>query len=373
MLDPVQQQEDGKRNYIETSETVDQKPAVLPFCDCHRCSTMESERTKSAKFDGYKKIDMNKAVALTDHQYLICTCSTFAFILGIREWRRLFLDGFAMLQDLCRMFVEQKTPIGEDSNNAQQSHHAPVKPWTADYVESKGKGLVFLLHGKPGVGKTYTAECIAHQVRRPLLLVTCADIGVEPTEVEKNLRQWFKIARRWDAVMLLDEADIYMEYRQIHDLTRNNLVAGFLRAIGYYDGVLFLTANRIGTFNEAFLSRVMAIYYDDLHDDDRKKIWGTYFDKLEQERGNEIYVPRSTKEYATDLKDIRDLLWNGREIRNAEGIKDSKGQITVKEKYIQVTVDLSKDFKRYMVSLHHQTDSERARRAVIRHDAFNAP
>jgi signal recognition particle GTPase len=29
--------------------------------------------------------------------------------------------------------------------------------WQADFVEGKGKGQIFLLHGKPGVGKTYTA------------------------------------------------------------------------------------------------------------------------------------------------------------------------------------------------------------------------
>lgn len=31
------------------------------------------------------------------------------------------------------------------------------KPWAADFVAGKGDGKIFLLHGKPGVGKTYTA------------------------------------------------------------------------------------------------------------------------------------------------------------------------------------------------------------------------
>ena len=34
------------------------------------------------------------------------------------------------------------------------------KPWTADFVASKGEGKIFLLHGRPGVGKTYTAGSI---------------------------------------------------------------------------------------------------------------------------------------------------------------------------------------------------------------------
>jgi SpoVK/Ycf46/Vps4 family AAA+-type ATPase len=226
-----------------------------------------------------------------------------------------------MLQNLSRLFINQQksatTAEEKDEQRKKDKQHATT-PWTADYIENKGKGLVFLLHGKPGVGKTYTAECIAHLVQRPLLSVTCADIGVEPSEIEEKLRRWFKIARRWDAIMLLDEADIYMEFRQTHDLTRNNLVASFLRAIEYYDGVLFLTTNRIGTFDETFLSRVTAIYYSDFDDDDRKRIWENYFEKLEQERADEIHVPRSTKEYAVDSTDVRELKWNGREIRNGE-------------------------------------------------------
>lgn len=35
-------------------------------------------------------------------------------------------------------------------------------PWSADYVAGKGNGLIFLLHGKPGVGKTYTAGKFFH-------------------------------------------------------------------------------------------------------------------------------------------------------------------------------------------------------------------
>lgn len=31
------------------------------------------------------------------------------------------------------------------------------EPWTADFVQGKGHGLIFLLHGRPGVGKTCTA------------------------------------------------------------------------------------------------------------------------------------------------------------------------------------------------------------------------
>jgi SpoVK/Ycf46/Vps4 family AAA+-type ATPase len=115
-------------------------------------------------------------------------------------------------------------------------------------VQGKGEGLIFLLHGKPGVGKTYTAECIAEYTKRPLLSLTCTDIGTNPMTIESKLTYWFKLAKHWGAILLIDEADIYMEQRISRDLERNNLVAGFLRAMEYYQGILFLTTNRIGKF-----------------------------------------------------------------------------------------------------------------------------
>lgn len=42
-------------------------------------------------------------------------------------------------------------------NESDPSSHPAHKPWAADFVAGKGEGKIFLLHGKPGVGKTYTA------------------------------------------------------------------------------------------------------------------------------------------------------------------------------------------------------------------------
>ena len=225
----------------------------------------------------------------------------------------------SMLRNLAHLYIKQRIAPPPRKLDAAPDKRPVARPWTADYIEDKGKGLVVLLHGKPGVGKTYTAECIAHTMQRPLLSITCADIGVDPPTVETKLRRWFTIARRWDAVLLLDEADIYFESRQTQDLERNNLVASFLRAIEYYDGILFLTTNRVGTSDEAVWSRIHAtIYYDDFTDDQRQQIWNTYFEKLDEERGEEIRVLESAKDYVKDSKEVKELKWNGREIRNGK-------------------------------------------------------
>lgn len=63
------------------------------------------------------------------------------------------------------------------------SHGAHNGP-TADLIAGKGQGLLILLHGGPGTGKTLTAESIAEAQEKPLYRVTCGDIGMEPQDVE---------------------------------------------------------------------------------------------------------------------------------------------------------------------------------------------
>lgn len=70
------------------------------------------------------------------------------------------------------------------------------------------------------------AECIAAFTKRPLMILTSSDIGTDPATVEKELTKHFKTAKGWDAVLLIDEADVFMERRSVADLTRNSLVAG---------------------------------------------------------------------------------------------------------------------------------------------------
>lgn len=96
----------------------------------------------------------------------------------------------------------------------------------ADLVKGKGQGLVILLHGPPGVGKTLTAETIAVHTRRPLYAITCGDIGQSPTEIEANLERHFDLAHKWGCVLLLDEADVFLAERAVGDIKRNAMVSG---------------------------------------------------------------------------------------------------------------------------------------------------
>ena len=53
-----------------------------------------------------------------------------------------------------------------------------------------------------------------------------SDIGINPVEAEANLVDYFERAKLWDAILLIDEADVFMERRETQDLNRNSLVSG---------------------------------------------------------------------------------------------------------------------------------------------------
>jgi SpoVK/Ycf46/Vps4 family AAA+-type ATPase len=121
---------------------------------------------------------------------------------------------------------------------------------STDLIQNKGNGLIMLLHGGPGTGKTFTAESVAELAEKPLFRVTCGDVGTEPEEVEKYLQSVLYLGKIWGCVVLLDEADVFLEQRTLNDLTRNALVSVFLRILEYHDGILILTSNRVGNFDE---------------------------------------------------------------------------------------------------------------------------
>lgn len=97
---------------------------------------------------------------------------------------------------------------------------------TQDLIRGKGKGVVILLHGAPGVGKTATAEAVAQTFGRPLFPITCGDLGFAPDTVESSLSEIFRLAHLWNCVLLFDEADVFLTARSPTDIKRNALVSG---------------------------------------------------------------------------------------------------------------------------------------------------
>lgn len=142
-----------------------------------------------------------------------------------------------------------------------------------DIVAGKSGGTTVLCAGPPGVGKTLTAEVYAEIIRRPLYRVHSGQLGLNVTAMEHALKDVLLRAQRWGAVMLIDEADVYIKRRD-DDLTMNAVVGVFLRVLEYFNGLLFLTTNRIDDIDEAIISRCIAlIRYQPPDAAARRRIW----------------------------------------------------------------------------------------------------
>ena len=93
-----------------------------------------------------------------------------------------------------------------------------------DIVEGKSGGTTVLCAGPAGVGKTLTAEVYSEIIKRPLYRVHSGQLGLNVAEMEKALKETLVRAQRWGAVMLIDEADVYIRRR--NDSLSSNAVVG---------------------------------------------------------------------------------------------------------------------------------------------------
>jgi hypothetical protein len=145
-----------------------------------------------------------------------------------------------------------------------------------DMIKGKGQGLILLLNGPPGTGKTLTAEAIADKMHLPLYAIDTSQLSDDIEDLEDDLRKIFRLAEAWDVVLLLDEADAFLERRTSDSkhLKRNKRVAVFLRVLEYFRGILILTSNREVEFDEAFHSRIdLTLRYSNLNHDARTAVW----------------------------------------------------------------------------------------------------
>lgn len=218
------------------------------------------------------------------------------------------------IQALVRSHFEKKQPLDDEFDQEDDGE--------IDLVRGKGKGLIVLLHGAPGVGKTSTAECMAHYTGKPLLPITCGDLGLTAENVESKLERIFRLASKWTCVLLLDEADVFLARREIHDLARNSLVSEFLRALEYYVGLLFLTTNRVGSFDDAFKSRIhIKLYYPPLDQPQTKAIWREFLKRTVNNKKGRVQADEGeilawAMNHFNNTSAIK-VNWNGRQIRNA--------------------------------------------------------
>ncbi|KAH0430169.1 ATPase [Colletotrichum camelliae] len=185
-----------------------------------------------------------------------------------------------------------------------------------DIIRGKGQGIIMLLSGEPGVGKTLTAESMAEAMKKPLYAMSAGELGITADDVEDSLRRVLEMCAKWQAVLLLDECDIFLEKRRASDLQRNQIVSVFLRLLEYYKGVMLLTTNRVEAFDPAFESRIhLTINYPALDFDPRLHVWKVFIDRRKVDESGAL-EPRQFRLEEEDFKALAKLELNGREIKN---------------------------------------------------------
>ena len=109
------------------------------------------------------------------------------------------------------------------------------------------------LHAALSTSKTLTAEVLAEYKERPLYSIQCSQLGIDPETIEKNLAVVLQRANRWNAILLLDEADVYITKRG-SSLQHNAIVGVFLRILEYAQCILIMTTNLSMTRSRAAAS-----------------------------------------------------------------------------------------------------------------------
>jgi hypothetical protein len=316
------------------------------------CQEFEDEDDSGMPIDGAfaDEDDAAKHPPLTTEQKLICSPLLRGYSLKNKLWLNFFVNCVKDIEWQTDAFDRLVLPKNQKElilgfTESQRKFRDTFD----DVIEGKGKGMIILLCGPPGVGKTLTSESVAEEMKVPLYMMSAGDLGFDPRKVEGKLQDILEMCSRWNAVLLLDEADVFLEQRSLHELERNKLVSIFLRVLEYYEGTMFLTTNRVQTFDPAFQSRIhISLDYPGLTIDSRKTVWKNFLDSSSQ---------KHTIDKA-QLAELARMDLNGRQIKNILKIARllaSRKEEKLSREHITVTMDVTQH-------LHNETQaSERTK------------
>lgn len=202
----------------------------------------------------YSQNAMNGQLEFTEEEYLCCAYWINGFSLTHKIWCTMAVEGVQDVQWNHGAF--KKLVIDEDRRDLIHGlvkAHRNDETAFDDIIRNKGQGLVGLLSGSPGVGKTLTAEAVSEVTERPLYSVSAGELGIKTADVDEKLGMILSISRRWGCVLLIDEADVFLGVRG-ENMQRDSLVSIFLRRLEYFRGVCILTTNRRSEIDPAFQS-----------------------------------------------------------------------------------------------------------------------
>lgn len=183
--------------------------------------------------------------------------------------------------DVLVLPADEKSQI-EEIIAAGRNRAKVLHSWGFNEKLPTGKGLVVLLSGEPGTGKTLAAEVIASELNLNLYRVNPAKVVSKYVgETEKNLNEILAQAKSTHAILFFDEADALFSTRVAKVETANdrfvNMETNFLlQQLERYEGIVILATNLETSIDQAFKRRIAYhIVIPFPKPPDRERIWRT--------------------------------------------------------------------------------------------------
>jgi len=237
---------------------------------------MQNSNTASATEEinqGAKSLNMFKAPMLFDNKKSKDNHSDENAIVYQAQTSKYHLDTDVILTSHTRNELEE-------SLAKLKFHKIIYEEWGFSEVDKIGRSSILNFYGKPGTGKTLTAEAFAGRLDLPIIKVGIAEIESKLMgETSKNIQKVFQDAYDQNAVLFFDEADTLLGKRlssvtQGVDNEINAMRSTMLIELEKFDGVVIFATNFAKNYDEAFRSRITYHVEFTLPDlDTRKQLW----------------------------------------------------------------------------------------------------
>ncbi|GAB1317901.1 ATPase AAA-type core domain-containing protein [Madurella fahalii] len=318
---------------------------------------------------------------------LYCPSMTWAFSFPHRTWAMVRVDDLTDVR--CQSEDWDRLQMGEDSKDKldeivssflgmkkrSATASAGEESVTCPYPFKKGRGFNVHLHGNPGTGKSYTAECLSGKYGIPLYQISCGILGTEPTALDKELQVAILRAANWGAILMLDDADVYLQERDPNQLERNALVSTFLYHLDRSEALVFLATTYRARPDKACLSFThFALHFPDLTFAQQQNIWCHLLSQMSLDIGDRAILEEfiryrlgklDANETPSQEKGNQKRPWhqnmNGRQIQNClraamaiakrEQVNNTAAVIRLKEDHIKKVLGFGTEFRKYVQDL----------------------
>ena len=186
--------------------------------------------------------------------------------------------------------------------------------WGMSEYFAGNRAIILNFYGKPGTGKSMTAEAVAKALGKKVYHVNYSELESKYVgETPKNIRKAFECATKEDAVLIFDEADSFLGKRlssvtQSADYGVNITRSVLLMELEKFTGVVVFTTNLISNYDEAFKRRILLSVYFEMPDEEaRAMIWKLHLSE-KMPLANEVTAQSLASRYeeisGADIKDM---------------------------------------------------------------------